>query len=137
MKGKLRLLDHFNNMKIGRKIMSAFVMASIVPILTIQFIGYNMNSNSLKRKIDTLMVDNLTQLSERVDLTMDIYSNLVYQIYVDDKIIENVNTLLNGEWGGQGGGLPCHLQPAAAGGEIRQGHPEHQCDLCQWSVCYL
>ena len=33
MKGKLRLLDHFNNMKIGRKIMSAFVMASIVPIL--------------------------------------------------------------------------------------------------------
>jgi two-component system sensor histidine kinase YesM len=88
-------------MKIGRKIMSAFVMASIVPILTIQFIGYNMNSNSLKRKIDTLMVDNLTQLSERVDLTMDIYSNLVYQIYVDDKIIENVNTLLNGNGEGR------------------------------------
>ena len=81
--------------------MSAFVMASIVPILTIQFIGYNMNSNSLKRKIDTLMVDNLTQLSERVDLTMDIYSNLVYQIYVDDKIIENVNTLLNGNGEGR------------------------------------
>ena len=101
MKGKLRLLDHFNNMKIGRKIMSAFVMASIGPILTIQFIGYNMNSNSLKRKIDTLMVDNLTQLSERVDLTMDIYSNLVYQIYVDDKIIENVNTLLNGNGEGR------------------------------------
>ena len=101
MKGKLRVLDHFNNMKIGRKIMSAFVMASIVPILTIQFIGYNMNSNSLKRKIDTLMVDNLTQLSERVDLTMDIYSNLVYQIYVDDKIIENVNTLLNGNGEGR------------------------------------
>ena len=101
MKGKLRLLDHFNNMKIGRKIMSAFVMASIVPILTIQFIGYNMNSNSLKRKIDTLMVDNLTQLSDRVDLTMDIYSNLVYQIYVDDKIIENVNTLLNGNGEGR------------------------------------
>ena len=101
MKGKLRLLDHFNNMKIGRKIMSAFVMASIVPILTIQFIGYNMNSNSLKRKIDTLMVDNLTQLSERVDLTMDIYSNLVYQIYVDDKIIENVNTLLSGNGEGR------------------------------------
>ena len=101
MKGKLRLLDHFNNMKIGRKIMSAFVMASIVPILTIQFIGYNMNSNSLKRKIDTLMVDNLTQLSERVDLTMDIYSNLVYQIYVDNKIIENVNTLLNGNGEGR------------------------------------
>ncbi|MEQ2676139.1 sensor histidine kinase [Enterocloster citroniae] len=92
-------MDHFNNMKIGKKIMLAFVMASIVPILAIQFIGYRMNSNSLKRKIDTLMVDNLTQLSERVDLTMDIYTNLVYQIYVDDKIIENVNILMEREAG--------------------------------------
>lgn len=97
MKPHLFLLDHFNNMKIGKKIMLAFVMASIVPILAIQFIGYRMNSNSLKRKIDTLMVDNLTQLSERVDLTMDIYTNLVYQIYVDDKIIENVNILMERE----------------------------------------
>lgn len=99
MKPHLFLLDHFNNMKIGKKIMLAFVMASIVPILAIQFIGYRMNSNSLKRKIDTLMVDNLTQLSERVDLTMDIYTNLVYQIYVDDKIIENVNILMEREAG--------------------------------------
>ena len=99
MKPHLFLLDHFNNMKIGKKIMLAFVMASILPILAIQFIGYRMNSNSLKRKIDTLMVDNLTQLSERVDLTMDIYTNLVYQIYVDDKIIENVNILMEREAG--------------------------------------
>ncbi|WP_455649697.1 cache domain-containing sensor histidine kinase [Enterocloster citroniae] len=99
MKPHFFLLDHFNNMKIGKKIMLAFVMASIVPILAIQFIGYRMNSNSLKRKIDTLMVDNLTQLSERVDLTMDIYTNLVYQIYVDDKIIENVNILMEREAG--------------------------------------
>lgn len=94
------LLQQFNNMKIGKKIMLAFVMASIVPILAIQLIGYTMNSNSLKRKIDTLMVDNLTQLSERVDLTMDIYTNLVYQIYVDDDVIENVNILLEEKDGG-------------------------------------
>lgn len=95
MKRRFHPLHYFNNMKIGKKIMLAFVLASIVPILAIQFIGYHMNANSLKRKIDTLMVDNLTQLSERADLTMDIYSNLVYQIYVDDKIIENVNILLD------------------------------------------
>lgn len=76
-------------------------MVSIVPILTIQFIGYYMNSKSLKHKIDTLMVDNLTQLSERVDLTMDIYANLVYQIYVDDKVIENVNVLMKGDGNGR------------------------------------
>ena len=101
MKRRIRLLDWFNNMKIGRKIMVAFVLVSIVPILAIQFIGYYMNSNSLKHKIDRLMVDNLTQLSERVDLTMDIYANLVYQIYVDDKVIENVNILMNGAGSGR------------------------------------
>ena len=101
MKWSNRLLNHFNNMKIGRKIMGAFVLVSIVPILTIQFIGYYMNSKSLKHKIDTLMVDNLTQLSERVDLTMDIYANLVYQIYVDDKVIENVNVLMKGDGNGR------------------------------------
>lgn len=101
MKHRFHPLHYFNNMKIGKKIMLAFVLASIVPILAIQFIGYHMNANSLKRKIDTLMVDNLTQLSERVDLTMDIYSNLVYQIYVDDKIIENVNILLDGDGEGR------------------------------------
>lgn len=106
MRRRFQLLVHFNNMKIGKKIMLAFVMASIVPILAIQLIGYNMNANSLKRKIDTLMVDNLTQLSERVDLTMDIYTNLVYQIYVDDKIIENVNILLDEE--GEGGEVAFH-----------------------------
>lgn len=111
MKGKLRLLDHFNNMKIGRKIMSAFVMASIVPILTIQFIGYNMNSNSLKRKIDTLMVDNLTQLSERVDLTLidwlrqyttqtletDIRSWLGRMLFSGDEALKKANVLSGGE----------------------------------------
>lgn len=95
MKRGAELIVRFNNMKIGRKIMLVFVLASIVPILAIQLISYHMNTRSLKRKIDTLMVDNLTQLSERVDLTMDIYANLVYQIYVDDKVIENVNILMN------------------------------------------
>ncbi len=94
MKKKWILLDKLNDMKIGKKIMLAFILASIVPILTIQIIGYQMNADSLKRKIDTLMVDNLTQLSERVDLTLDIYTNLVYQIYVDDEIIKNINVLL-------------------------------------------
>lgn len=97
MKRSVNLWVKFNNMKIGRKIMLVFVLASIVPILAIQLISYHMNTDSLKRKIDTLMVDNLTQLSERVDLTMDIYANLVYQIYVDDKVIENVNTLQSGD----------------------------------------
>lgn len=101
MKRSANLWVRFNNMKIGRKIMLVFVLASIVPILAIQFISYHMNTNSLKRKIDTLMVDNLTQLSERIDLTMDIYDNLVYQIYVDDKVIENVNILTNGNGEGR------------------------------------
>lgn len=92
MRGKL--ISKFNNLKIGHKILFAFILASIIPILTVQIVGYGINYNLLKKKIDTLMVNNLMQLSERANLNVNIYKNLVYQLYVDDKIVENVRELL-------------------------------------------
>lgn len=91
---KVSVLLWFDNLKIGQKIILAFLMSSIVPIVAVQTIGYYVNSNLLKNRIDQLMVNNLTQISERVNLTMEIYSNLVYQIYMDDKIIENVSLMM-------------------------------------------
>ena len=47
----------------------------------------------MTEKIDELMVSNLTQIAERVNLNMEVYTNLLYQIYTDDQIIDNVTTL--------------------------------------------
>ncbi len=43
-----------------------------------------------KEKVDTLMVNQLAQISERTNLTLDIYTNLVYQIYADNQIIDGI-----------------------------------------------
>ena len=87
------ILSWFNNRKIGQKILIAFVLSSIVPMLIIQTIVLLVNTETLRGKVDELMVNQLTQIAERVDLTLEVYANLVYQIYVDNQIIENVNKL--------------------------------------------
>ena len=39
------------------------------------------------------MVSNLTQIAERVNLNMEVYTNLLYQIYKDDQVTECVSEL--------------------------------------------
>ena len=47
----------------------------------------------LREKIVELMVSNLTQIAERVNLNMEVYTNLLYQIYKDDQVTECVSEL--------------------------------------------
>lgn len=80
-------LRWFADQKVGRKIMYTFLVTSVIPLLVLQVLMLYVISNDMKDKVDELMENQLAQISERVDLTMDVYANLVYQIYADDEII--------------------------------------------------
>ncbi len=95
---KSKALAWFNNRKLGQKILFAFVLSSIMPMLIIQSISLFVSTEALKDKVDQLMVNQMTQIAQRVDLTLEVYTNLVYQIYVDNQIIDNVNKLQNPEY---------------------------------------
>lgn len=97
-RNKSKTLAWFNNRKLGQKILLAFVLSSIMPMLIIQSISLFVSTEALKDKVDQLMVNQLTQIAQRVDLTLEVYTNLVYQIYVDNQIIDNVNKLQNPEY---------------------------------------
>jgi len=90
-----RILTHYNNWKLGKKLLFAFILVSIIPILAIQAIAYNVNKASTTEKINQLMVNNLTQISERVNLCLEVYTNLLYQMYMDEQIIDNIKILLD------------------------------------------
>ena len=79
--------------KLGHKLLCAFALASIIPLLLMQIFAFQVNRKQMTEKIDELMVSNLTQIAERVNLNMEVYTNLLYQIYTDDQIIDNVTTL--------------------------------------------
>lgn len=85
----------FRNQKLFRKILSAFIVSAIVPFLVVQSVMLSVNSTSMREKVDELMVNELVQMAERANLTLEVYTNLVYQIYIDNQIIENINCLLD------------------------------------------
>lgn len=92
-----RLLKQYNSWKLGQKLMCAFALASIIPILFVQIFGFQLNRRNMTQKIDELMVNNLTQIAERVNLNIQVYTNLIYQIYRDEQVIENVLALTDEE----------------------------------------
>lgn len=87
MKVKERFLQWFMNQKVGKKIMYTFLVISVIPLLVSQILMLYVISNHMKEKTDELMMNQLIQISERTDLTMDVYTNLVYQIYANDELI--------------------------------------------------
>ena len=93
-KGK-NIFRWFRNQKIWKKILYAFIISALVPLIVLQGIMLYSNATSMKTKVDELMVNELIQMAERVNLTLEIYSNLVYQICSDDLIIDNINCRLD------------------------------------------
>lgn len=90
MKTGKRFLLWFGNQKLGKKIIYTFLMTSVIPLLAVQILMIFVVFSNLRQKVDELMVSQLKQTSDRVDLTIDMYTNLVYQIYSDNGIIEEM-----------------------------------------------
>lgn len=90
-----KILEHYNSWKLGHKLICAFILASILPLLLMQIFAFQINRRQMTEKIDELMVNNLTQIAERTNLNMEVYTNLLYQIYNDEEVTESINVLLD------------------------------------------
>ena len=88
-----KILKKYNSWKLGHKLLCAFALAAIIPFLIMQMFTFHVNRKQMIEKIDEVMVNNLTQISERVNLNMEVYTSLLYQIYKDETIIENIAEL--------------------------------------------
>ncbi len=82
-----------NSWRLGHKLLCAFLLVSVLPILFTQIFAFQVTKKNMMGTINELMVNNLTQISQRVSLNLQVYSSLVYQIYKDDQIIANVQSL--------------------------------------------
>lgn len=95
MKNRKRFLQWFADQRVGKKIMYTFMITSVIPLLVSQILMLYVISNNMREKVDNLMINQLAQISERTGLTIDVYTNLVYQIYSDDEIIECIASCQN------------------------------------------
>ena len=90
---KLKFSSWFYNRKIWQTLIITFVLAVLLPISISWYVMMSMNQKQMENKIQELMTSQLVQISERVDLTLDIYMNLVYQMNVDSGLIDEIKGL--------------------------------------------
>lgn len=91
-----RIKAIYNNSKFQTKLMLIFLMTAVLPIVLILVFSALLNTRNMSKKVDELMTVNLTQIAERVNLSLEVYTNLTYQIYQDEEINENIKLYMYG-----------------------------------------
>lgn len=89
-----KLKERYNNARFRTKLLLIFGITSLLPLLIILMISSRLNTRNMTDKVDELMIVNLRQIAERVNLNLEIYTNVLYQIYQDEEITENIKILL-------------------------------------------
>ena len=89
-----KLKAWYNNTRFRTKLLLIFSITSLLPLLIILLISSRLNTRNMTDKVDELMLVNLTQIAERVNLNLEVYTNVLYQIYQDEEITENIKILL-------------------------------------------
>ncbi len=90
------IVSKYNDLRIGQKLILIFLMISVVPIVILQVYHFASVSNNMRNQVDEIIYNDLIQISERTNLSIENYTNLLYQIYVDEEIIDEISVLTNG-----------------------------------------
>ncbi len=80
---------------LGMKILMSFTVASIIPIIIINMFSYFNISRIVNDNNDDLTRYNLNQTKTDLDITMESYLDVLYQIYADDDVVNLINKINN------------------------------------------
>lgn len=94
---KSRFLQWFLNQKLGKKIQYTVIFAVVIPLLVLEGLMLMTIAGNMTEKVDDLMYNQLVQVAERSNLTLEVYTNLVYQIYTNDQIIDSIIEYTEGD----------------------------------------
>ena len=90
------IIRKYNDLKIGKKLIIIFLMISVVPIVILQVYHFANVRENMTSQVDEIIYNDLIQISERTNLSLENYTNLMYQIYVDEEVINEVSILSSG-----------------------------------------
>lgn len=75
----------------------AFVLTSIIPILLVNIIYYYNTSKLVQQNVESMTKANLEQTKGCLDVWLDSYEDILFQVYTDDYIVELVDQLNDGK----------------------------------------
>lgn len=87
----------FGKRSIKLWLITAFLAVSVVPILVANIISYFNTSNLVRKNMESMTQANLQQTKISLDVWLDSYEDILYQVYTDDTIVALVDKINKGE----------------------------------------
>lgn len=82
-------------MSFRTKLIAAFLVASILPLLILQAFTNYQTGKAMQNKIDELVQINLMQTAKSLDSTLSSYRDLVFQLFTDADVFMLVNRIIH------------------------------------------
>lgn len=86
-----------NRKSLKVKLIQAFLITSIVPILLVNLFAHYNSSRIVRENAQELTRLNLQQTRSTLDIWLEGYEDILYQIYTDDDVVELVERINRGE----------------------------------------
>ena len=87
----------FDRKSIKTRLVMIFIVTSIVPILLVNIISYYNTSKLVHNNVESMVYANLQQTKATLDVWLDSYTDILYQVYTDDNIVDLVDKINEGE----------------------------------------
>jgi len=97
MRAGFRRLLSGNKRSIKYRLIVSFCVLSIIPMLAAQLVSYYSLAGALQKKVDALEGVNLLQTRKILSTKLEFYEDLLYQMYTDDRLIDLMKKLDEGE----------------------------------------
>lgn len=79
------------------RLVTAFIVTSVIPILLINIISYYNTSRLVQQNVERMTRANLEQTKVSLDVWLDSYEDILFQVYTDDYIVELVDKINAGD----------------------------------------
>lgn len=79
------------------KLIGAFILSSVFPIILINIFAYYNSAKIVRENMDELTLANLQQTTTSLDLWLDSYADILFQVYTDDEIVGLIDMINNGQ----------------------------------------
>lgn len=97
MMDKYKIITKLKNSSVKVKLIAAFLVFTILPILSLELFSYYYSTYKIKNKINNLMEYSLTQSAQNINSTFSSYEDLCIQIVSDDELIKLIDMYDTGD----------------------------------------
>lgn len=87
----------FDRKSMKTRLVVAFVVTSLIPIFLVNIVSYYNTSRLVERNVESMTRANLEQTRVSLDVWLDSYEDILFQVYTDDYIVELVDKINAGE----------------------------------------